>query len=204
MQKPKAIIFDLGGVIMDLDIDRAKHALGKLGFTESMFHLQDTGENRFLDLEIGTIDEKYFYQWLCRVAGKHIETSLLEEAWNRMIAGFREEKINMLKKLKEEMPVYLLSNTNVIHIRYCNHVLQEDFGISGLEELFTKTFYSHILGLRKPQPEIFSRILLDIPESPKNILYFDDTPEHLEAARAFGIQTVLHPSNAPLDISHYL
>ncbi|NOY36705.1 MAG: HAD family phosphatase [Chlorobi bacterium] len=196
----KAIIFDLGGVIMDLDIDLSKKALGELGFRENMFHLHDTGNNVFLELEVGGVDTDRFYDRLRDLLGKPVENRLLEEAWNKMICGFRAEKIDLLRQLSKDYSLYLLSNTNEIHIRYCNHILQEQYGISGLEALFTVTFYSHILKLRKPRPEIFTRVLQLIPFPPEEIVYFDDTREHLDAAASFGIRGILHPRNAPLHI----
>lgn len=195
-----ALLFDLGGVIMDLDLDRAKKELGKLGFREDMFHLQDTGSNKFLDLELGTISEETFYDWLCQILGRKVNHQRLEQAWNKMILGFRKEKIELLQKLKKRYPVYLLSNTNSIHVRYCNQLLNRQYGITSLEELFTQTFYSHLINLRKPQPEIFAFILEQIPCKASEILYFDDAPEHIETAATFGIRGILHPRNAPLEL----
>jgi putative hydrolase of the HAD superfamily len=184
------IIFDLGGVVMDLDVERSKQAFGALGYDESAFHLQkDDGENIFVLLETGKITEAEFFSRLKKALPAEITTDTLREVWNRMIVDFREEKIRLLQELRPRYRTFLLSNTNSIHIEKCNGILQKKFGISGLEELFDKTYYSFTTGLRKPMPEIFGLVLQENGLKPEETLFIDDSEEHLAAAKKLGIVT---------------
>ncbi len=184
------IIFDLGGVVMDLDVERSKEAFGALGFDESSFHLQkDDGDNIFVLLETGRITEEEFFSRLKKALPRPVTTETLKEVWNLMIVDFREEKIRLLQELRGRYRTFLLSNTNSIHITKCNGILQEKFGLSGLEALFEKAYYSHTTGLRKPMPEIFELVLQENGLVPAETLFIDDSEEHLEAAKKLGIVT---------------
>ena len=184
------IIFDLGGVVMDLDVERSKKGFGDLGFDESSFHLQkDDGENIFVLLERGRISSEEFFSRLKKALPRPVGTETLREVWNLMIVGFREEKIRLLQELRGRYRTFLLSNTNSIHIAKCNRLLQEEYGISGLEALFEKTYYSHTTGLRKPMPEIFELVLRENGLVPAETLFIDDSEEHLAAAKSLGIVT---------------
>jgi len=184
------IIFDLGGVVMDLDVERSKRAFGALGYDEKAFHLQnDDGDNIFILLETGRITEEEFFRRLQEALPATVTTDTLQEVWNRMIVDFREEKIRLLQELRHSYRTFLLSNTNSIHIRRCNEILQEKFGLGALEDLFEKTYYSHTTGLRKPMPEIFELVLQENGLKPAETLFIDDSEEHLEAAAKLGIVT---------------
>lgn len=193
------IIFDLGGVVMDLDVERSRRAFGALGFDEEAFHLQkDDGKNVFVLLETGKITEEEFFDSLRKMLPRPVTVDTLKEIWNRMIVDFREEKIRLLQELRVRYRTFLLSNTNSIHVEKCNAILREKFGIAGLEDLFEKTYYSHTTGLRKPMPEIFELVLRESGLEPSETLFIDDSEEHLAAARRLGIHTLLLERNGDL------
>ena len=195
----KNIIFDLGGVIMDLDIEKTKKSLALLGFEESMFHLNDPEHNNiFVRLERGQVTEKAFFENLRKLTGKPVAENVLKEAWNGMIADFQLPKILLLQELRSRYRTFLLSNTNSIHIARCNEILHRKFHLTGLEDLFEKTYYSYETGWRKPEPEIFIYVLTHSHLKPEETLFVDDSQEHVDAARTLGLQTHLHPRNAPL------
>ena len=197
----KNIIFDLGGVIMDLDIDKTRNALSLLGFDESMFHLHETDkDNIFILLERGLITENAFFSGLIQIIGSPLSVTRLKKAWNGMIADFQPKKIKLLQDLKPQYRTFLLSNTNTIHIQRCNEILKKKYHLSGLNELFEKTYYSYETGLRKPEPGFFRFVLEKSHLQPSETLFIDDSPEHIEAARHTGIITLLHKRNAPLDL----
>jgi len=196
------IIFDLGGVVMDLDVEKSRRAFGALGFDEKAFHLQkDDGKNIFVLLETGKITEEEFFSRLQQLLPRPVSTATLREIWNLMIVDFSEEKIRLLQELRVRYRTFLLSNTNSIHIARCNAILQKKFGLNGLDDLFEKTYYSFTTGLRKPMPEIFELVLNDSGLVPAETLFIDDSEEHLETARKLGIVTWLMERNGEFNIS---
>ena len=105
-----------------------------------------------------------------------------------MILGFNTRSIELLLKLRQSYRLFLLSNTNAIHELSYNRLLNETQGIENLDRIFEKVYYSHRLGLRKPNPEIFKYVLKDSNLEPEESLYVDDTLEHVESAKALGIR----------------
>ena len=198
--KIKNIIFDLGGVIMDLDIEKTKNALSRLGFNESMFHLHETPENHniFILLERGLISEASFFSELKHRVERPVTAEQLKTAWNEMIVGFQPQKIKLLQDLKKEYRTFLLSNTNIIHIERCNEIISQNYHMTGLNELFEKTYYSFETGFRKPEPAFFDLILRKSDLIPSETLFIDHSSEHLETAHLLGINTLFHVRNAPL------
>ncbi len=193
------IIFDLGGVVMDLDIEASRQAFVAMGFDGEAFHLQrDDGENIFVLFETGKMDERTFLRRLRELLPGHPGEERIREAWNRMIVGFREEKIRLLQALRERYRTFLLSNTNSLHVARCNELLRQDHGIGGLDELFEETFYSYELGLRKPTPEIFRVVLERKGLQAGETLFIDDSREHLAAAEKLGIVTRWMERNSDL------
>ena len=199
----KNIIFDLGGVVMDLDIEKTKKSLARLGFNESMFHLQEVPENKniFILLERGIISETEFYSELKNIIGKPVTSEQLKTAWNEMILGFQPKKIRLLQELKSKYRTFLLSNTNIIHIARCNEILAQKYHLSGLDEMFEKTYYCYKTGLRKPETSIFEYVLHNSSLIPSETLFIDDSLIHLETAEKLGINTFYLTRNAPLILS---
>jgi putative hydrolase of the HAD superfamily len=96
---------------------------------------------------------------------------------------------------------YLLSNTNLIHLRYITKYLIRTYGRADLDTLFDKVYYSFAIGCRKPEPESFLRVLNDNNLKAAETLYIDDSPQHIVAAKALGIQAVLFQNDSDLNPS---
>ncbi len=197
--KIKNIIFDLGGVIMDLDIEKTRDAFSHMGFDESMFHLHETEDpNIFLQLERGIITENNFFSALQHLLEKPLPLSRLKTAWNEMIVDFQPQKIRLLQELKKQYRTFLVSNTNITHIERCNEILLRKYHISSLNDLFEKTYYSYKTGLRKPELTFFEFVIKQSSLNPSETLFIDDSQENVATARRTGMTVLLHPRNAPL------
>jgi len=187
---------------MDLDIDRTKKSLSALGLQESMFHLNDTDNNNiFVQLEKGELTEHDFFIRLKEIIGKPLPDTVLKKVWNEMIVDFKASKIKLLQELRHRYHTFLLSNTNEIHIARCNEIIYRKYDIPSLDELFEKTYYSHVTGMRKPEPEIFEYVLHESKLNPSETLFIDDSAEHIKTAKESGMHVWLHVRNAPLEIS---
>lgn len=189
MSKVKNIVFDLGGVIMNLDVPKTIKALHKIGIEKIV---NNTGHNYhhyfFYDFEVGDISEEQFLESLQKLSNKKLNFSEIKQAWNEMILNIPLDRINFLKDLKEEYNLFLLSNTNSIHqFKYLSE-FNHKYGYS-FNSLFQKAYYSHEIGLRKPDEKVFDFILKDSTLKASETLFIDDSLTNIKAAKKAGINT---------------
>lgn len=123
----------------------------------------------------------------------------LTDAWNAMLLPFPKNHLPLLEALGVGYRIFLLSNTNALHIRCVEQDFQRRFpGHKPFLQHFEKAYLSHELHLRKPQPEIYTHVLNDAGLRPDETLFVDDRAENIAAAAALGLHTYLHPANTPL------
>jgi FMN phosphatase YigB (HAD superfamily) len=115
----------------------------------------------------------------------------INAAWNSILLGIEPGNHELLLNLKEKYRIFLLSNINSIHFDHIMNYLKSEFGFDGNDHIFEKTYYSHLTGKRKPEPEIFEQVLKENNLAPAETLFIDDSPQHLAAAQKLGIQTFL-------------
>ena len=198
MQSIQNIIFDLGGVFLDLDVNKTIQAFLSLGFTEEMFNHDKENEKVFWHFEIGTINPEQFRNGVRKLLGKEISDIEIDEAWNAMILGFAKEEINLLLELKTKYRTFLVSNTNIMHEKIYSDMLYSLMGIK-MTDLFERVYYSHEVHLGKPDPAIFRKVLIENNLKPEETLYIDDTEKHIKSAESLGIQGYLFPQNGDLE-----
>ena len=185
----KNILFDLGGVVTGLDIKAVLKQFREMGFEELENPEDVLGKYSFFrDYETGRIGTDEFTGSIQRLIGKEAGISNIVHAWNSMILDLPEEHLELLLRLKKKYQIFMLSNTNDLHVRSFNERVRELYGIGGLDEIFEKVYYSHILGMRKPDRKIFEYVLYDSCLNPEETLYIDDTEEHIDSAGQLGIK----------------
>ena len=186
----KNIIFDLGGVLINLDFKKSTDAFRELGFPhfENMFS-QFKADQLFEKLEKGLISSEDFYTVLRKVGKEGITTEQLQHAWNSMLLDFRVESLAFLSELKKTYNLFLLSNTNAIHLTAFNGILKEQTGLDSLGNFFNRSYYSHLVGLRKPNNDIFEFVLADAGLNINETLFIDDTQDNIETAAKIGFKT---------------
>ena len=184
------IVLDLGGVILELNVDRSIHEINRLGFPAlEKLDIVFSKYPFFLEYETGRITSDQFIDALAGQMGDHTPREEIIQAWNAMIIGFQPDTIELLKRLSEKFRLFLLSNTNALHEVHYNDLLHRDHGIRNLTGIFEKVYYSHDLNMRKPDHEIFQHVLADSRLDPGETLYIDDTEIHVAAAGELGIHT---------------
>ncbi|MBX7205064.1 MAG: HAD family phosphatase [Bacteroidia bacterium] len=185
------IIFDFGGVLINLDYTLTNKTFRALGFDidKHFTHLQQS--NLFNEYETGKVSSAFFYETLRQLGGNHLTDEQLAGAWNAMILDLPLERVALLKELKKKYNLYLLSNTNQTHYEAFMPYLNRLLGEGGWELLFNKVYYSHQIGLRKPDKEIFDYVVADATLQPQHCLYLDDLEKNLVAPAAMGMQTLL-------------
>jgi putative hydrolase of the HAD superfamily len=111
------------------------------------------------------------------------------DAWNSILLDLPEERLFILEKAAENHRIFLLSNTNDIHIQEFNHYLLNEHNLPSLEPFFESLYLSYEVGLRKPDPKIFEYVLQDAGLDPATTLFIDDSIQHIQAAHELGIVT---------------
>jgi len=188
MKNIKSIIFDLGAVLLNIDYQKTICEFEKLGIKKSSnFYSKKTQTNIFNLLETGKISDEDFVkeiQLLCKDAkGEQVIF-----AWNALLLDLPNERIELLKKLKQDFHIYLLSNTNSIHISEFRKKLGE-IKYQEFYNLFDKVYYSHEIRFRKPNKEAFQLILSENDLKSNEVLFIDDSPQHIRGAKKLGIKT---------------
>ncbi|MDG1190243.1 MAG: HAD family phosphatase [Flavobacteriales bacterium] len=198
MKDIKNILFDLGGVLYHIDYNLTKVAFEKLGVNDFNTHYSQQQQNKLFDnLETGKISSKEFISKMLEII-PHSKQEDIVDAWNALLLGFTKENLKLLECLSGKYKLYLLSNTNAIHIEKINSELQDRFGRAALGEFFEKTYLSHEIGRRKPDIETFEWLLKDAGIKAEETLFIEDSIQHVESADKVGIKTVLWGSNKPI------
>lgn len=187
MKKITTIIFDLGGVILNLNQDKTLLNFKRLGLDLEHINIDS---DLFTDFEKGLISEEIFRQILKTKLKENISNEQIDEAWNSMLLDIPVVRLDIIKQLKQNFNIYLLSNTNAIHIKYFINYFAQNHSNENWNNLFDKIFYSFEIGLRKPDAEIFDFVLKNIGLHPDECIFIDDSKVNIKAAQNLGIHTV--------------
>ncbi len=186
-----AIIFDFGGVLINIDYGATITAFKNLGIKDfDQMYSQAAQSNLFDELEIGQISPQRFINGILEYLPKGTSPNQVVHAWNAMLLDVPEERIKLLLRLKQEgYKIYLLSNTNEIHIDVAYRHWERTNQISP-DDLFDHVYLSHEMGMRKPSTEIFHRVCKEQDLTPSNTLFIDDSIQHIEGAKKCGLKTI--------------
>ena len=193
MQNIKNIIFDYGNVIFNIDFTKVAEAWKKLGINNAAeFYGHRQQDPVFNLLERGEISVADFRDRIRELSGKaDLTDEQIDTAWNTIFLDIPQGNHELLQQVKQKYRTFLLSNINAIHYNYVHTYLQKEFGIANNDGLFEKVYYSHLVGKRKPDAEIFEQVLHENNLDPAETLFIDDSPQHLETAQKLGMQTYL-------------
>ncbi|MBQ1605807.1 MAG: HAD family phosphatase [Bacteroidales bacterium] len=198
MENIRNLIFDLGNVILNIDTKLSEIAFAKYGMNdfEKLYTL--ASQNELFDrLEVGNITENEFYDEFRRVTGCKLDNKTLEQCWDALIMDFPSARIEMLKRLKNEgkYRTFILSNTNIIHYRFYTALLKRTRGVDGLESLVEHAYFSHEIGLKKPNRDIFDYVVEHSHIKPEESIFIDDNEANIKAANALGFNTIFLKNN---------
>ena len=186
MKKCKAIIFDLGAVILNINYQNTIDEFTKLGVKKAAtLYSKKLQTDLFNQIETGKISSQQFLNELQKET-KNANINQIEQAWNSMLLDLPEKRLQLIKKLKSKHTIYLLSNTNAIHIDAFKKQLGNTKWLEFCK-LFNKMYLSHELGLRKPDVKIFEHILREQKLKSEEVFFIDDSPQHIASAKKIGI-----------------
>ena len=185
----EAIIFDLGGVVLNLQLKKTIEAFANLtGISQEK--LEELGNNElFKHFETGLISADGFRKELNKLFGSTLDDKAIDKAWNAMLLDLPLERLKMMGGLRSQYKTFVLSNTNEIHIKAFNKIVNATTHGDRIVNYFNAVYYSHQVGMRKPDAEIFDMVLTKNSLKPANTLFIDDTLEHIESANRLGLHT---------------
>ena len=200
--KQQAIIFDLGGVLFDLDYSKTADAFRLLGLENfDAIYSQAKQSGIFDAFETGHLSAYDFRNNLRKWLPENVNDEQIDKAWNAMLLGIRPDKLKLLENLKQRFPLFLLSNTNEIHLKEVFRMNENLHGFKDLSAFMQKQYYSCRLGLRKPDRKVFDFVLADLSLKPEAVFFIDDSIQHVVGARAAGIKAHhLQPTESLADL----
>lgn len=203
MQKIKNIIFDYGNVIFLLDFPRLRQAFVNLGMQNADAFFSHTAQSQVMDaLDRGQITAVEFRNAIRQAVGRtDLTDEQINEAWNTLLVGVPDGYHELLLQLKQQYRTFLLSNNNEIHYKRIMDYLKDEYEMLDNSVFFERDYYSHLMGMRKPDAEIFTFVLDTHDLTPHETLFIDDSPQHIAAAKQLGIQAqLLQPGDTLPDL----
>lgn len=192
MSAIKNILFDLGNVLLNFNHNNARNYFIEIGVEDYDIHFNELYQlNIFNDIETGILTPEIFINTISQQLNGAVSGEHITKAWNAILMDFRKESMMHVERLKERYDVYLLSNTNAIHLDEINRMLQNQLQVQNLNQYFKKAYYSHLIGFRKPDKRSYEFVLDDAHIFAEETLFIDDLSENIEAAAAIGFKTHL-------------
>ncbi len=190
MKAIQNIIFDFGGVFLNIDFSLTFQAISQLCGKpfEVLFH-DGFNDQLLLQFETGKISPAIFRQKLCERLGVQVNDSLIDDAWNAMLLDLPDYRIDLLRKVSDHYRVFLLSNTNLIHYWKYNGDFRVRYGLN-FGELFEKAYWSHEIGLRKPDLACFKAITENAGIDISATVFIDDSYPNINGAKEFGLNGI--------------
>jgi putative hydrolase of the HAD superfamily len=190
MAGTKNLIFDLGNVLYDIDFSKMYEAFAELGIPNFENHFTlNKSDQIFFDLEKGLINEKEFCEGFNKLYQLNLSSTQIITAWNALLIGYRLPSVNWVKSNINNYATYLYSNTNQIHYDHFIPQFTKENGWA-FESLFKTPYYSHKMGMRKPDPNSFAYILEKEGLAASETLFIDDNEPNIVAAASVGMQVL--------------
>ena len=188
----KNLIFDLGGVIIDLDFEASFRQFSDLsGLPSSAIVDRTEGMMFFTEYEKGMLSSADFRKQIQQLLGFSASDVQIDEAWCAMLGGIPTARLQLLQKLKQQYRTFALSNTNEIHVRKFNNIVEKSLGRAQLfHDHFEQVYFSHEMKMRKPDTEIYKTVLDEQSLMAEETLFIDDNYENILGAEKLNIRTL--------------
>ncbi|MDB5762923.1 MAG: putative haloacid dehalogenase-like hydrolase [Herminiimonas sp.] len=181
----KALLFDLGGVLIDVDFNKAFEVWSRYsGTPASLLRSRFSMDAFYQQHERGEIDAGEYFDSLRSSLGITLSHAEFETGWNAILGTEIHQTTALLVSLKQKIPLYVFSNSNAVHQRYWTAEY------AAMLNHFERVFVSSDIGKRKPDPEAFLHASREIGMPPDRIMFFDDTRENVDSASRVGMHAV--------------
>jgi putative hydrolase of the HAD superfamily len=195
------ILFDLGGVILDIDVQATLKQFYDLGFpAQLMQYPHSMNTDLFFRYETGKLSAHEFRNEIRKVSGVDMSDAAFDKAWTAMLLRIPKERCDLLKALSKRYDLYMLSNTSDLHTPVFEKMFRETAGME-MFDLFTKIYYSHEIGFHKPDREAWEYVINDAGIKPAETLFLDDNIHNIKASQELGFQAIhIHERTNLLDL----
>jgi glucose-1-phosphatase len=185
------IIFDLGGVLLDLNTNLTIKAFAQLSGLDtkeiiSRFH----GGKWSYAFEKGEIDAATFRNEIRTILDANIGDTQIDQAWNAMLLDIPLSRLEIISQLKNKYQLLVLSNTNSIHVKMFDKIVSNSTNGGNIENYFDEVYYSHKIGMRKPDNEVYAYVIETNNLIPEKTLFIDDMEQNIIGAQSAGLKTV--------------
>ena len=188
MNNIDTLIFDFGGVIINLDYSKPVSEFKKLGILDSKKLYSKKEQTKLFDsLECGQISNENFLNEIRKKSNTN-DLELIKKAWNSILLNIPEERVHLLKKLSLKYKIYLLSNTNSIHLNEIISAYGEKKWRNFIS-IFNEVYFSNQIGMRKPNEDVFFYLIKKNKLDVSKTLFIDDSPQHIKTAKKIGFKT---------------
>jgi len=195
------ILFDLGGVILDINIQATLKGFYELGFpAEMMQYPESMSTDVFFKYQTGKLSTEEFRNTIRKSTGVEMSDHAFDEVWNAMLVRIPKERTELLKRLSERYALFMLSNTSALHVEVFEPMYREAAGVS-MQDVFTKIYYSHEIGWHKPDLEAWEHVIKDAGIRAEETLFLDDSIQNIKASQELGFQAIhIHERTSLLDL----
>jgi HAD superfamily hydrolase (TIGR01509 family) len=186
----KNILFDLGGVILDINVQATLKQFYELGFPAELMQFPNSmTTDLYFKYETGKLNTEQFRNQIRKAAGVEMTDRAFDEAWNAMLVRFPEERVALLKELSKRYKLYMLSNTSALHVKVFEKMYLDSAGES-MHQVFDKIYYSHEIGWHKPDREAWEYVIKDAGIKAEETLFLDDNIHNIKASQELGFQAI--------------
>ena len=198
MKKNKALIFDMGGVLVDLDLEACKRAFKEGLCYERIEEILDACHQKgiFGDMEEGKLSADEFRIAVLSESRPGAVASDVDTALSKILVGIDSYKIELLKKLSESYDIYMLSNNNPIVVPIASRMFAE--GGFSMEEDFKKCYFSYKMKALKPSTDFYKAVIEDVGLPSEQMLFIDDSQLNVDGAMAAGLPSVYYQPGTDL------
>jgi len=184
------ILFDLGGVILDIDVHATLKKFYELGFPpELLQYPMNMTSDLFFRYETGKISTAEFRNEIRKITRLDFTDEALDEAWNAMIVRIPGERTQLLEKLGQRYKLYMLSNTSPLHVPVFEQMYLNKAG-KPMKSFFKKIYYSFEIGWHKPDAGAFEHVINDAGIVPQETIFLDDNIHNIKASQELGFQAI--------------
>jgi len=186
----KNILFDLGGVILDINVQATLKQFYELGFPAELMQFPNSmTTDLYFKYETGKLNTEQFRNQIRKAAGVEMTDRAFDDAWNAMLVRIPEERTSLLLSLSKRYKLYMLSNTSALHVKVFEKMYLDSAGES-MHQVFDKIYYSHEIGWHKPDREAWEYVIKDAGIKAEETLFLDDNIHNIKASQELGFQAI--------------
>ncbi len=191
LQGVDAIIFDFGNVLLDLDYPKIIQEFKKVANKNQENIRKLVMDSKILNkFETGQIEAERFLAAVNQILATDLSEAEFERIWNSMLKSITNERMEKVLKIGERFDTYILSNSNITHELAFEAMVVDATGRDSIRDFVKEAYFSHEVGMRKPNQDFYEFVIEDISNYPSRMLFLDDRLDNIEAAREAGMKAV--------------